>query len=272
MIFEHQEYRTFLKTTLATKAKTQEGYSLRAFSERIGISASFLSEVLNAKKSLSVELAFRLAINLDLTEAETQYFCLLVQLEQEKDPLFREKLARRLADLNPSRPAHDVSADLFKLISEWYHAAILELTYLPGLKVTPDLVARCLNITKSEAETAIERLLRLELLEKDAKGDLRKNHNYVAAESSVPVGAFREFHGQLLGKAVTALQAYTPAERMSATDVVAIDSKHLAKVDRLSREFSAAVMKLAEKSKVKDSVYALSVHFFPLAKHEGRHQ
>lgn len=270
MIFEHQEYRTFLKTTLSTRAKTQEGYSLRAFSERIGISASFLSEVLNAKKGLSVELAFRLAINLDLTEAETQYFCLLVQLEGEKDPVYREKLSRRLADLNPSRPAHDISADMFKSISEWYHAAILELTYLPGLEVTPELVARSLQIPKADAAAALDRLLRLGLLEKDDAGRLKKNHNYVATESAVPVNAFREFHGQVLGKAVSALQAFTPADRMSATDVVAIDSKHLPKIDRLSREFSASVMKLAEKSKVKDSVYALAVHFFPLAKHEGR--
>ncbi|RZA09914.1 MAG: TIGR02147 family protein [Proteobacteria bacterium] len=272
MIFEHRDYRTFLKTTLSAKAKVQEGYSLRAFSERIGISASFLSEVLNAKKGLSVELAFRLAINLDLTESETQYFCLLVQLEQEKDPLFREKLSRRLADLNPHRPAHDLSADLFKSISEWYHAAILELTYLPGQKLSAELAARSLGISKADAELAIERLLRLALLEKDAAGNLTKNHNYVHAESTVPTGAFREFHGQVLGKASAALQAFPPSERMSASDVIAIDSKNLNKVDRLSREFSAAVMKLAEKSKAKDSVYALSVHFFPLAKHEGRFQ
>jgi hypothetical protein len=51
---------------------------------------------------------------------------------------------------------------------------------------------------------------------------------------------------------------------MSSTDIVPFDSKHLPEVDRLSQEFSAAVRKLSGSSKIKDSVYALSVHFFNL--------
>lgn len=270
MVFEHQDYREFLRTALSKKANGTEGYSARAFSEKLGISTSFLSEIMSAKKNLSVDLAFKIAIKLNLTEAESQYFCMLVQLEQEKDPMFREELSRRLADLNPKRKSHDLSADLFRSISEWYHSAILELTYIAGLDLTAESAARALGITRNEADSAIERLLRLELLERDARGALRKSHNYVTSQSHVPNAALREFHRQFLEKAGVALTTNTPAERMSATDVVAFDSRQLEKVDRLSQEFSAAVMKLAEKAKTKDSVYALSVHFFPLNKNERK--
>src|SRR5262245_17800513 len=118
MVFEHLNYRTFLKTSLAERAKEPTGYSLRSFSEKIGVSNSYLSEVLNEKKSLSVELAFKIAVRLHLTEAETQYLCLLVQLEHEKDLDFREELAKRLNELNPKRKTHDLSADLFKVIAD----------------------------------------------------------------------------------------------------------------------------------------------------------
>ena len=82
-----------------------------------------------------MELAFKMAVKLELTETETQYLCLLVQLEQEKDPEFREELSKRLNALNPTRKSHDLTADLFKIISDWYHYAILELTYLAGFKL-----------------------------------------------------------------------------------------------------------------------------------------
>lgn len=177
MIFECQDYRSFLKATLAEKAKSREGYSLRGFSEKIGVSNSFLSEVLGKKKSLSVELAFKIAVKLDLTETETQYLCFLVQLEQEKDPAFREELSKRLIALNPKRKAHDLSVDLFKVIADWYHHAILELTYLPGFKFEAKTVAKKLGITKVEAEIAMERLVRLELLELDDQGRYRKTHS-----------------------------------------------------------------------------------------------
>jgi uncharacterized protein (TIGR02147 family) len=266
MVFEHQDYREFLRTTLSKKVNG----SARAFSEKLGISTSFLSEIMSAKKNLSVDLAFKIAIKLNLTEGESQYFCMLVQLEQEKDPLFREELSRRLSDLNPQRKSHDLSADLFRSISEWYHSAILELTYVAGPALTPEAAAHSLGITKAEAETAIERLLRLELLEKDANGALKKSHNYITSQSHVPHSALREFHRQFLAKAETALSISTPTERMSATDVMAFDSRQLENVDRLSQEFSAAVMKLAEKAKTKDSVYALSVNFFPITKTERK--
>jgi uncharacterized protein (TIGR02147 family) len=270
MIFEHNDYRTFLKNALHEKSKEREGYSLRAFAEKLHISNSYLSEVLNSKKAFSVDLAFKVALKLDLTDLETQYFCLLVQIDQEKDPSFREEFQKRLNDLNPKRKSHDLSVDLFKTISEWYHLPILELTYLPGFKGTPEYVAKKLGISKPEAELALKRLLRLELIEKDAKGKWRKAHNYLLSESSVPNSAFKQYHKQFLTKALESIDNQSPQERISATDVIAVDSKYLPEVDRLSQEFSAAVMRISEKSKIKDSVYALSVHFINLTKSQEK--
>jgi uncharacterized protein (TIGR02147 family) len=270
MVFEHQNYRMFLKETLAERAKTREGYSLRGFAEKVGVSNSFLSEVLKEKKSLSVELAFKIAVKLDLTEAETQYFCFLVQFEQEKDPKFREELSKRLNALNPRRKTHDLSVDLFKIIADWHHYAILELTYLAGFDLSAHSAAAKLGITKVEADVAIERLERLELLEKDENGRYRKTHSYVLAQSKVPNGALKQYHSQILEKAIESLRVQSPKERMSATDILPIDSRYIPEVDRLSQEFSAAVMRLSEKSKVKDSVYALAVHFFKLTQEQEK--
>jgi uncharacterized protein (TIGR02147 family) len=268
MVFETQSYRDLLKSALAEKAKDSPGYSLRAFSEKVGFSNSFLSEVLNGKKSLSVEAALKVSIKLDMTELESQYFCLLVQLEQEKDPVFREELAKRLERLNPSRRTFDLSVDLFKTVSDWYHFAILELTQLPSFRLDSGFISKQLGISKVEAELAVERLKRLELIEKDKNGRYRKAHDHVLTQSQISNQALKLHHHQVLEKARDGLDI-NPKRRVSATDMVAIDSKYLAKVERLSIEFSSAVMKLAERSSTKDSVYALSVHFFPLTQNEG---
>ncbi|HUP56704.1 MAG TPA: TIGR02147 family protein [Bdellovibrionota bacterium] len=268
MVFEHQDYRVFLKTALNEKAKSREGYTLRAFSQKLGVSNSFLSEVLSSKKSLSMELAFKIAVKLDLTDRETQYFCLLVQLEHEGEPDFREELARRLQALNPKRPVFDLSVDLFRIVADWHHYAILELTYLPGFRLEATEVARRLGIPKLEAELAIDRLKRLELLEETGDGRYRKTRGYVLAQSSVPNSALKSYHKQLLEKAIASVDSQVPSERLSETHILPIDRKHLPEVDRLSREFSSAVLRLAEKSKVRDAVYALTVHFFSLMDQE----
>lgn len=270
MIFECKDYRTFLKTTLVEKSQNREGYSLRAFADKISVSNSFLSEVLNSKKSLSVELAFKIALKLDLTDLESQYFCLLVQLEQEKDQAFREEILKRLTSLNPKRKTYDLSLDLFKAISEWYHTAILELTFLTGFKMNALNISKKIDITKVEAEMALDRLLRLEMLELDKNGNYKRAHDYMLTQSTIPNNAFKEYHKKLLEKATSSLYTQTPQERVSASDVLAMDSKYIKEVDRLSQEFSAAVLKLGDKSKVKDSVYALSVHCFKLTENKGK--
>jgi len=265
---EPQTYRSFLKAALADRARARSGYSIRAFAEKAGISNSFLSEVLNGKKSLSVELAFKIAVKLQLTDLETQYFCLQVQLDQEKDPAFREELSRRLNNLDPSRRQHDLSADLFKVVADWHHFAILELTHVAGFRGDPAWIAKRLGIPRMEVEIALDRLLRLELLEETNRG-LRKTHGYVLAQSAIPNGAMKEFHRQVLAKTEAALVSQKPKERISATDFIPLDSRQLPEVDRLSQEFSTAVVKLSGKALTKDHVYGLSVHCIRLTEKEG---
>ncbi|MGE3260230.1 MAG: TIGR02147 family protein [Bacteriovoracia bacterium] len=264
MIFEQTNYRVLLKAAWSEKAAKGKGYSLRSLARKVGVSPSFLSEMLNGKKSLSMDLAFKIAVKLGLTETETQNLCLLAQLENEQDPDFRSEILKRINHLHPRKKTHDLSTDLFKVIADWYHFAILEMTHLPGFRLRAESISKSLNISKIEAEVAIERLLRLELLEKTAKGSYRKTHDYVLAQSQISAGALRQFHRQYLEKAQLALEAQSPRERVSATDVLPLNSKYLPEVDRLSREFSSAVLRLSEKTGTKDAVYALGVHCFRL--------
>ncbi len=267
MLYEHQNYRTFLKQVLVEKNE-KTNYSLRSFSEKLNVSHSFLSEVLNHRKSLSMDLAFKIAVRLGLTDSETQYFCLLVQMEQEKEPDYQEKLQIRMRSLNPNQAAYDLSTDVFKLISDWYHIAILELPLLTGFQLTAEHAAEKLGITKWEAEVAMERLLRLGLLKKSRDGSLKKTHREILGNSPVSNEAFQKYHRQMLEKAGDALKSQTPSERLSATDVVAIDSRDLKKIDRLARDFTAKVMAIANQCKHKNSLYALTVHFFKINSNE----
>lgn len=264
MIFEHANYRAFLKTELADRVAANGSYSLRAFSQHLGLSNSFLSEVFQGKKALSTEAALKAALKLGLSEAETHYFCLLVQLECEKDPSFRESIETKLRTMNPKRATTDLSMDAFRVISDWYHFAILELTHVAGFALTPSSAASRLGIAKAEADAAIDRLLRLELLEKDDQGRLRKTQEYVLARSSDTNQALRKFHKQLLDKARDALSEQSPRERVSSSDIVPIDSKYVEDVRKLSDRFTAELLEISNRSKHKDRVYCLSVHFFDL--------
>jgi uncharacterized protein (TIGR02147 family) len=264
MIYEHKDYRAFLKSELADRAAQNKQYSLRAFSKKLGVSSSYLSEVLQNKKSLSVDKALEIATNLGLSGTESHYFCLLVQADLLRGSEASQSIEAQLQTLNPHRKTQDLSLDMFRTISDWYHFAILELTFLEDFKVTPLSAAKKLLITKAEAEVAIDRLLRLELLEKDQRGNLRRTEDYTLAQSYVSNQALKSFHTQLLNKAIKALVNQSPSERISNSDIVAIAPENIAKVRKLSDQFTEELLKLADRSKNRSSVYCLSVHFFNL--------
>jgi uncharacterized protein (TIGR02147 family) len=264
MIFTQINYRQFLKGTLANKKAENPNYSLRAFSQKIGLSVSYLSEVLSNKKSISLETAFRIALKLNLTEQESQYFFTLVQLENETDPEDKQELVERLNRLNPNRGITDLSLDIFKIVSDWYHFAILELTYLKNFKLTAESVANKLNIDKLIAEEAIDRLLRLELLEKLKNGNFKKTNAQILAQSHVPNRALKLHHQQLLEKAKLALVEQLPSNRISNSHILPIDKADIKIIDQIIDECISKIINISTKSKNKNEVYCLSTHFFNL--------
>jgi len=86
----------------------------------------------------------------------------------------------------------------------------------------------------------------------------------VIAQSAVSNEALRSFHRQLLEKALKSLETQTPEERVSSSDLVPIDPKYISEVKTASDRFTEELLRLSAKSKRKDQVYCLSVHFFSL--------
>lgn len=263
MIYEYSDYRAYLKSVLAGRTSENRLYSLRAFAQKLKLANSYLSEVLAGKKPLSTDAALRISIRLGLTEFESQYLCLMVQLDGEKDPEYRSILIERLQSFRAQHKVFDLSSEMFRVIADWYHLAILEMTFLPGVSMEAAAIARRLGITEIEASTAIERLARLDLIEK-VDGRWAKTKDYMLAKSDVSDGAFKRFHRQFLEKASEALEAQDPRERVSSTDVLPLDSRRLDEVRALVDQFVSEVIKVSKKSKVKDHVYCLGVHFFSL--------
>jgi len=198
VIFEHQNYRSYLKAVFADRAARRPAYSVRAFAKQLGLAQSFLAEILRNKKNLSPEGALRISSSLGLNREETDYFSSLVQLETTKDEDARASILDRIRGLRPQGGITDLSIDTFKVIADWYHIPILELTYLKGFEFTPANVAKRLGISVTEAEVGIERLLRVELLE-SVKGKYRKTKDYVLFQSAIPNKAVTRFHQHFLG-------------------------------------------------------------------------
>lgn len=268
MIFEHINYRSFLKASLAEKIVKNPMYSLRSFAKTLGLSHTAVSLVLKGTKNISFERAMDVGTKLNLTEIEQEYFCLLVQIETVKDPEKKSSIQDRLNRLRPSKKSYDLSIDAFKAISDWYHFPILSMTRLKDFNFTHATIAHRLGITEMEVNVAIERLERLELIE-IVDGKYQETKNYLMAQSSVPSTAIRTFHKQLLEKAMHAIDEHGPEEKVNGSETFAFNPTDLTEARTLTENYFDKMVELSEKSQKQNGatdIFHLQVNFFNLTK------
>jgi uncharacterized protein (TIGR02147 family) len=96
MIYDHESYREFLKTTLAAEA--DHGARSR-LARAASCSPSWITRVLAGQVQLTPDQALAAAQHLGLGDRETDYFLLLVDKERAATLSLKRRIERRLADL-----------------------------------------------------------------------------------------------------------------------------------------------------------------------------
>jgi uncharacterized protein (TIGR02147 family) len=270
MLFESQDYRGYIKALLADRMARNPRYSMRAMAKQLGLSSTNLCEVLKGKRRFSAESAAKIGQRLELEESEQEYFNLLVQLDGSRNPALRESLLKRLSTLNPRAfKPFDLSLDVFRVIADWYHFAILEMTYLDE-ELNAKTVSERLGITRLEAELALERLLRLELLEESESGRYRKTQGELLAQSRTPNEALRKFSRQMLEKAIVAQETQGRDSRISATQTIPFASDALPEAEKIVEECMSKLVQLSKRTPDRTDVYHLGLHFFKLTQSKGK--
>lgn len=256
-----KDYRSLLKEHYASRTAKNARYSMRAFARDLGVSSARLSEVLNHNDAFSRKAAERIALRLGLSKQEQEFFCTLVDSENGRSSRIREIAIKKLQKLDVAKDDR-LKLDVFELIADWHHFAILELTELPQFESSEKWIAKKLSITEAEAGVAVERLVRLNLLSKKAsRWSAIDSQTY--AQSGIPSAAVRRYHRQVLQKASDAIEFQNVDEREYISAVMSISSKQIPlakkKLNEFQREFCSAMHCEANK---KDDVYFFSMQFF----------
>ena len=258
------DYRTYLKDELGLRALANPQYSLRAFARDLQISPQVLSSVLNGKKNISSEVAIKIADKLKLSEVNRSYFHDLVELSQAKSQGLREVIKYRLGCYEQNVTYRTIQEDIFKIIADWFHTAILELTMTDGFQNDPRWISERLGISPQDARLAVDRLLSLELLEVTSKSYKKTDINF-ATRNDISSAALRQCNRQILEKAIIALEEQSVEQRDFGTMVMAIDPKKIPEAKKRIRKFRKDLSHFLETGERKE-IYAIGTQLFSLSK------
>jgi len=263
MVTASRTFKTIMKEEFEERCKRNSHYSLRAFARDLQISPSRISEIFADKMGLSRNNALKIAKKLGYSDSEIEIFLALVESEHGRGKRIKEKAKERLTELKTDPAYNTIQLDTFKVISDWYHYAILELTYLKDFEYSASWISRRLGISETAAELALKRLIQLELLE-EKNGTVLATEEFNASTSGIPSESLKKHHEQILDKAKSSVYGQTLDQRDLSAITLAIDSRRIPEAKELIKKFRREFNKLMTTSDQKDRVYCLAVQFFGL--------
>lgn len=252
MVFNYESIDAFLTDELRRRVRLNPRYSLRSFARNLHISPGALSEILRGRRQLSLKSVPHIVRAIGLNAAEGRHLLHLAQKAKTKEIEIHTNARDEMA----------LGEQLFSLISEWYHFAILNLLECEDFKWNAQWVARRLGISRIQAQMAMDVLLRMGLVERK-NGKYQGRSEAVLSPSEIPSAAVRSYHRQILEKAIMALEAQALNERDISGSGFALDPAHLPAVKKELSEFQDRIVAKYSRG-TKTEVYFLEMALFKL--------
>ncbi len=245
-------FRLLLQSELARRCTRNAQYSLRAFAVHLQVDHSTLSQWLRGRRPMTARSIETIGQTLGLSA-----------------PAIQGYVERALRDTDETG---FLTRETVAVIADWYHFAILELTRLSEFRADSRWIARVLDVSVDEVNVALQRLIRLDLLDMastdrwvDKSGDACVSIETLAPEE---VDAL---HGQNRRLATAAARHVPMTLREHSTITFAINSAALPRAFELVSRFRQQLVELLREGAT-DDVYQLEIALFPVTtiKHERK--
>jgi uncharacterized protein (TIGR02147 family) len=261
MIKAITDYKDILKKHFEKKVKLNARYSLRAFARDIDISSARLSHVMNGKYGLSVKAGEQIAKRLGMSKNETHVFCNLIAAQHARSVSAKNKAKELLK--KSDYIYSDIEVDTFKVISDWYHFAIVELINTKDFKYTNKWIGSQLGITEAKTKEAIERLIKVGLIT-EKNGTISPCSRFYVNQKGISHESIKNYHRQILDKAKLAIDSQSIDVRDFGSLTIAISEEDIPFVKEKLKEFRNYLDQELSKKTDRKYVYQLGTQFYCL--------
>jgi len=267
VIYTYLDYRKFLRDWFDTRKAANPRYSHRLFARKAGQrSPSTLLLVMDGRRNLTSRTAAAFANAMGLDDEETQFFLLLVQLDQADLPAERSEALAGIMSTRRFREGRRLDADALSYFSNWYFPAIHELAHRQDFRADAAWIAQtlCPSITEQRAAQALEALLDLGLLAPDEAGVPRPTDACVVTPHEVAGDVVNHYHLGMLERARESIYGVPMDERHILGITTMIPQSLVPALKKRLNEVQKELLSTCEEEP-KERVYQISIAFFPLS-------
>lgn len=249
---ESSDFRIWLQQEFTARCKRNPRYSLRAFAQLLKMDASSVSQIFAGKRKASTKVISKV--------------CALLGAQPHLQERFIVKAKAGFKSFRGQDQSYELlSEDRFKVISDWYHFAILELVNTDGFQGRGAWIARALGISTAEAQIAFERLQRLQLIRQEGPGWVRTSKLLTNFAPGMTSASHKHMQRQILQMGLEAIDNTDAAEKDITGMTMAINVEKLPEARKLIAKFRRDLSAFLEEGP-QSRVYQLGVQLYPLSK------
>lgn len=264
-----------LRDKFKEKKESNPSFSIRAWSQQMGFkSHGSLQQIISSGRAIPKKFVPLLVESLKMTQAEAQYFEVLIDYEKAKTQKEKEFYHSKLIKIRPQKnEVKFVELENFKYFQEPLHAIIRCLMDRKDFKADPKWIKRQLRfpVGLREIEETIERLITLGLVTEGKNGQLTKVYPSVINKIDVPSAAVQEYHAKMSVLASQEVKKQDVAEREFNSFCFNIKKASLPSAKLRLRELIKEFMSEFEADpKISIETYNLNVQLFSLTTKETK--
>lgn len=267
-VFGYSDYHDYVHDWIERERARRPTFSYQWFANRAGLkSRSFLRLVSVGDKDLSKASAIKVAQAMGLEGSQSDFFLVLVDLNNADDRREKEFHLERLRRIAPPSRRTILSVQQYELFETWWMIPLWEVVCAGEWRDDWKRLASQLEppIKAAEAKHGVELLLELGLLEKDGERYVRRETS-LHTQEEVRSRAIRRYQDSMLEKARDVLARMPQDSRHISTLTLGVGEEGYRRIQERLRAFRAEIVDIAQTQTEVDRVIQINLQMFPLTK------
>lgn len=266
-IYHYTSLEAYLGRYVQYRKSLNPSFSYAVWANKLGVkSAATLHMITNGQRSPGKSLVDKLQRHLALNTEESRYFEILVNLKKHKAKVVPSlQLMKELEDRHPYKGFKLIEHDEFKLISNWYCWAILEMVNLKDFKEDPRWIVEKLEypVSVDEIKEAMLTMERAGLIGRNRNGKMSRTTKPLTTASDSGAEAIKNYHIQNLKNTIESVNKHTSHERNLESLTLAMPDSDMPEAKKMIRKFVDDFCRRFDNPKA-SKVFHMGVTLIPL--------
>ncbi len=261
-------FRDYLRDYYSEKKKAHAFYSFRLFAQKAGFaSPNFLKLVIDGKRNMSKESAFRFSKALGHSKKEAEYFENLVFFNQSKTLEEKNAYLANIMKFRKNSDPKKIEQSEYAYYSAWYIPVLRELVVALDFQDDFKKLGRAVvpSISAAEAEKAVRLLLDLGYVRKNGGGYYEQSAIFLTTGPQVRSLAVANFHKAMMQRASESIERFPADKRDISCLTLGVSENTLSTIVSRIAEFRRELLELSEADPHMSKIVQVNFQVFPLS-------